>query len=151
MYKKSKKIAGIFLICFVVLQACVIPCALADNGNGSTNETSEKATTVAPSIPQIDTLPGPSSEQKLEDSSTYLTELLLPNIARTITGLAITLSVLFIIFGAIQFLTAYGNDEKLSNAKKTIMFALVGLVLSLLAFAIVQIIFFTGFQVTQIK
>lgn len=151
MYKNGKKIAKILLMCFVALQLSTIPFAFADNGSQGANDTSEKATTVAPSIPQIDTLPGPSSEQKLEDSSTYLTGLLLPNIARTVTGLAITLSVLFIIFGAIQFLTAYGNDEKLSNAKKTIMFALVGLVLSLLAFAIVQIIFFTGFQVTQIK
>ena len=137
-------------MCFIALQLSTIPFAFADNGN-SGDTSSEKATTVAPKIPQINTLPGPSSEQKLEDSSTYLTKLLLPNIARTITGLAITLSVLFIIFGAIQLLTAYGNDEKLTNAKKTIMFALVGLVLSLLAFAIVQIIFFTGFEITQIK
>ncbi len=135
----------------IALNISAIPFAFADNGSNNEDTSNEKVTTVAPTIPQIDTLPGPSSEQKLEDSSTYLTKLLLPNIARTITGLAITLSVLFIIFGAMQFLTAYGNDEKLSNAKKTITFALVGLVLSLLAFAIVQIIFFTGFEVTQIK
>ena len=150
MYKKGKKIAKILLICFAVFQLSTIPFAFANDGNKS-DTSSEKATTVAPKIPQINTLPGPSSEQKLEDSSAYLTKLLLPNIARTITGLAITLSVLFIIFGAIQLLIAYGNEEKLTNAKKTIMFALVGLVLSLLAFAIVQIIFFTGFEITQIK
>lgn len=135
----------------IALNISAIPFAFADNGSNNEDTSNEKVTTVAPTIPQIDTLPGPSSEQKLEDSGTYLTKLLLPNIARTITGLAITLSVLFIIFGAMQFLTAYGNDEKLSNAKKTITFALAGLVLSLLAFAIVQIIFFTGFEVTQIK
>lgn len=108
-------------------------------------------TTTAPKIPNISTLPGPNSGTKLEDTSTYLTTNLLPHIARTVTGLAITLSVIFIIFSSIQFLTAYGNEEKLGNAKKTVTFALVGLFLSLLSFAIVQIIFFTGFQVTQIK
>ncbi len=76
---------------------------------------------------------------------------MLPQIARTVTGLATTLSVIFIIFGSIQFLTAYGNEEKFGNAKKTVTFAVIGLGISLLSFAIVQIIFFTGFHVTEIK
>lgn len=127
------------IVCVIAL-AFAMPTVLA-----------ESKTTVAPTIPSIETLPGPDSKMKLEDTSDYLTKNLLPNIAKTVTGLAITLSVIFIIFGAIQLLTAYGNEEKLGNAKKTIMFALVGLGISLLSFAIVQIIFFTGFQVTQIK
>lgn len=107
--------------------------------------------TKPPKIPKIETLPGPNENMNLSETSNYLTSSLLPNVARTVTGLAATLSVIFIIVGAIQLLTAYGNDEQLGNAKKTITFALVGLIISLLSFAIVQIIFFTGFQVTQIK
>lgn len=111
----------------------------------------QENTTIAPTIPDIKTLPGPSSGMKLENTNQYLTSNLLPHVARTVTGLAITLSVIFMIFGAIQFLTAYGNEEKIGNAKKTIIFSVVGLVISLLSFAIVQLVFFTGFQVTQIK
>lgn len=129
-------------MCFIALQLAIPAVVYAQE---------EDATTVAPSIPNISTLPGPSSEQKLENTSNYLTSTLLPNVARTVTGLAITASVIFIIFGAIQMLTAYGNEEKLGSAKKTVTFAIIGLFISLLSFAIVQIIFFTGFQVTQIK
>jgi len=111
----------------------------------------QEETTVSPTIPDIKTLPGPNSKMKLEGTSDYIRMDLLPQIARTVTGLAITLSVIFIIFGAIQFLTAYGNEEKIGNAKKTVIFAVIGLVISLLSFAIVQLVFFTGFQVTQIK
>lgn len=135
------------IVCIIALQF-VVPVVLAQ-GNTSNSTTTKE--TIAPQIPNISTLPGPNSNQKLEDTNKYVTNSLLPNIARTVTGLAITASVLFIIFGAIQMLTAYGNEEKLGNAKKTVTFAVVGLFISLLSFAIVQIIFFTGFQVTQIK
>jgi chromate transport protein ChrA len=125
-----------------------VPIVFAQNTPPAASTTE---TTIAPTIPNIATLPGPNSNNKLEETNTYLTSNLLPHIARIVTGLAITLSVIFIIFGAIQFLTAYGNDEKLGNAKKGITFAIIGLIISLLSFSIVQIIFFTGFQVTQIK
>ena len=116
------------------------------SGSGGTPE---RPGTEAPSIPEIGTLPGPGSGS-VSQVSPYITQNLLPRIARTITGLAITLAVIALIFGSIQFLTAYGDETKLTNAKKTFTFAMIGLVISLLAFAIVQLIFFTGFQVAQI-
>lgn len=139
---------SIIIICVITLTFAV-PALVFANDSSSTDKTISD--TIAPQIPDISTLPGPNSNTKLEDTSDYLTSNLLPHIARTVTGLAITLSVIFLIFGAIQFLTAYGNEEKLGNAKKTVTFAIVGLFISLLSFAIVQLIFFTGFQVTQIK
>jgi len=50
------------------------------------------------------------------------------------------MAFLFIIIGGIQILTAYGNDEKITNAKKTIQYAIVGLLIALLSYAIVSII-----------
>jgi len=144
------------IICAIALQFAM-PIVVAANEEGSTSssatntEASGQPETVSPTIPSISTLPGPTTGMKLEDTNNYITSNLLPHVARTVTGLAITLSVIFIIFGAIQFLTAYGNEEKLGNAKKGITFAIIGLMISLLSFSIVQIIFFTGFQVTQIK
>lgn len=150
MYKAIKQLIGILVICVITLQFAV-PIVFAQGTTPVTPTASTTETTVAPTIPNIATLPGPNSNNKLEETNTYLTLNLLPHVARIVTGLAITLSVIFIIFGAIQFLTAYGNDEKLGNAKKGITFAIIGLIISLLSFSIVQIIFFTGFQVTQIK
>lgn len=65
---------------------------------------------------------------------------LLPTITQVVIGATGGCSILFIIIGAIQILTAYGNDEKIGSAKKTITFALVGLIISMLSYAIVSII-----------
>ena len=64
----------------------------------------------------------------------------LPTITGLVLQLAGGLSLLFVIISGIQLLTAYGNEEKIGPAKKTLTFALAGLVISLLSYAIVQII-----------
>lgn len=64
----------------------------------------------------------------------------LPGLTKFVIGLTGALSFLFVIIGAIQMLTAFGNDEGLGAGKKTIAWALIGLVISLLSFAIVQVI-----------
>ena len=44
------------------------------------------------------------------------------------------------IVGGIQILTAYGNEEKVSAGKKTMTYAIVGLLIAILSYAIVSII-----------
>ena len=51
--------------------------------------------------------------------------------------LATGLAIIMIIWGAYMYLTAYGNEEKAEKGKKTIVWAIVGIVVTLLAFAIV--------------
>lgn len=84
------------------------------------------------------------SNQQLKDKNTtpeqYVQGVVLPTLTQTIIALAGGLSFLFIIIGGIQILTAYGNEESLSNGRKTVTFAIVGLVISLLSYAIVSII-----------
>ncbi len=65
---------------------------------------------------------------------------LLPNITKAVIGLTGGLSLLFVIIGSVQILTAYGNDERLVAAKKTLTWAIAGLVIALLSYAVVQII-----------
>lgn len=60
--------------------------------------------------------------------------------------LAVVLSVIALIFGGYQYLTAYGDEEKYKTAHKTIMYALLGLVLAITAFGLVKVI--TTFQLT---
>lgn len=74
------------------------------------------------------------------DPSTYIQQDFLPSITSTIIGIAGGLALLFVIIGGIQILTAYGNDEKIAAAKKTITWALAGLVIAILSYSIVQII-----------
>lgn len=74
----------------------------------------------------------------------------IPGIPKTNTGNAIesilgivfivtgAVAVLFIIIGAVQYAISAGNQSQITKAKDTILYALVGLVISISAFAIVQ-------------
>lgn len=80
-----------------------------------------------------------------ENEGMYLGKNFLPLLTQTIIALAGGMAFLFIIIGGIQILTAYGNDEKIGNAKKTITYAIVGLLIAILSYAIVSII--SGIQI----
>lgn len=70
----------------------------------------------------------------------YLNGIYIPTITKIVIGLAGGAAVLFIVIGGIQILTAYNKEEQLGNAKKTIAFAIVGLLIAILSYAIVSII-----------
>ncbi|MBN1494459.1 hypothetical protein JW911_01830 [Candidatus Peregrinibacteria bacterium] len=167
MFKQTIKI--LVLLTFIlncITFSCTYVFAQGDTGSGSstaTPATSDASTTPStpagdepaerittpPPIPQISTLPGPQGTD-VRDANLYLQQSFLPSITMTVIRIAIPLAVVFLIFGAVQFLTAYGSDEKLNIAKKTITWSLVGLVISLLSYAIVQLIFFSGYQITSL-
>ena len=49
--------------------------------------------------------------------------------------------VVFIIIGAVKFMTSGGEPDKVKSGKNTIMYAVIGLVIAILANVIVQIVF----------
>ena len=55
-------------------------------------------------------------------------------------GLVAALSVIFIVIGGMQMHLAFGNEEAISKAKKTLIAAIAGLILAILAVAIVKIV-----------
>ncbi len=67
---------------------------------------------------------------------------IIKNVTNALLAFAGALSVIFIIIGGIMYATSAGNDSQVQKAKSTITNAVVGLVISLLAFAIVS--FLTG-------
>jgi cytochrome bd-type quinol oxidase subunit 2 len=48
------------------------------------------------------------------------------------------IAVIMIIYGGITYVTAAGNEEKVGKAKKIIMYAIVGIVIVLISFALVN-------------
>lgn len=48
------------------------------------------------------------------------------------------IAVIMIIYGGISYVTAAGNQEKIEKAKKVIMYAIVGIVIVLISFALVR-------------
>jgi uncharacterized phage infection (PIP) family protein YhgE len=66
--------------------------------------------------------------------------LLITNITGVAAGLAGTVSVIFVIVGGIRYTTSAGSEKSITSAKKTIVAALGGLVLSLTAYALLSFI-----------
>lgn len=53
---------------------------------------------------------------------------------------AAALAILFIVIGGIQYITSQGNEEKVSVAKKTLTYAIIGLVIIVFSLAILNYI-----------
>ena len=49
-------------------------------------------------------------------------------------------AVVFLVIGGYQYVTSRGNEEAMEKAKKTITAAIIGIVIIIMAFAIVQIV-----------
>lgn len=75
--------------------------------------------------------------------ATSLRTLILRMVNYFLTFLGV-LAVIMIIYGGVTYVTAAGKDEALGNAKKIIMYALVGIVIVLLSFALVNTILGAG-------
>lgn len=71
------------------------------------------------------------------------------NIISWVLGILALLSVVFIIYGGFTWVTAGGNEEKVEKAKKIIGAAVIGLIVVLLAWAIVIFVAGTTKNVTQ--
>ena len=54
------------------------------------------------------------------------------------------LAVIMIIYGGVTYVTAAGKDEAVGNAKKIIMYALIGIIIVLLSFAVVNTVLGAG-------
>lgn len=71
---------------------------------------------------------GPSTS--LEDSIESITNILL-----YVLG---AIAVIMLVIGGIKYTTSNGNADQIKSAKNTIMYAIIGIVVAILAFAIVR-------------
>jgi TRAP-type C4-dicarboxylate transport system permease small subunit len=70
------------------------------------------------------------------------------NIIQWVLGLLGLIAVIMILIGGFQWMTAGGNEEKVASAKKIISAAVIGLIVVLLAWAIVIFVVQTTSNVT---
>jgi len=67
-------------------------------------------------------------------------ETVVGNIANYALYLSAAIAIIFIIIGGYKYLTSLGNPEAIQQAKNTIVWAIAGLILVLLAFLIIKYI-----------
>lgn len=58
---------------------------------------------------------------------------LIGNIVGIALFVAQGITVIFVLLGAFYYLTAYGNEERASQGKKTILWALIGLIVMMVS------------------
>lgn len=67
-------------------------------------------------------------------------EVIVKNIINVILYAAGILSVGFLVFGGIKYVTSSGDSSKVKAAKDTILYAVIGLMVTILAFVIVNFV-----------
>ena len=64
----------------------------------------------------------------------------LTNIIQILSGIAFLIAVGFIVIGGLHYITSSGNPEHLDKAKRTIGYAALGLIITIAAFSITNIV-----------
>ena len=92
--------------------------------------------------------PPPSAKQQVQQgindaggtTNTTSANTLIKNIVNTMLFLVGVLSVIMIIYGGIQYVISVGDSGKVAKAKTTIIYAIVGLIVAILSYAIVNFV-----------
>lgn len=66
-----------------------------------------------------------------------------------VLGLSGGIAVLFLILGGLQYITSSGNKDKAEQAKQTILYAVIGLIVIALSFVIVAFVTQNVGKITQ--
>ncbi len=61
------------------------------------------------------------------------------------------MSLIFLVIAGVRFATAYGTDESITKAKDQARYAVIGLVIAILAYTIVRIVSNIEFTKTEKK
>lgn len=62
------------------------------------------------------------------------------NVVNILLFLVGAISVIMLIFGGIKYVTSGGSQEQVTSAKNTIMYAIIGIIVALLAYAVVSFV-----------
>ena len=142
-----KKISKTLLIIFTISILSITNSISSENTDSTfiSNVYADSENTGGSGIipPKSDLLPGPSKEDFDNESgvSETLTTNVLPKLAVYLIGIVAGAAMLFLVIAGVRFATAYGNDESIQKAKNQALYAVVGIVVALLSYVIVQIVF----------
>ena len=103
------------------------------------------ATLVAPTVGAVDSSSRPAatytaSGQEAATGDNRGLMQMINTIINGALGVIGIVAVVIIIFGGVQYTTSAGDAAKVTKAKNTILYGVVGLVIALLAFAIVNFV-----------
>ena len=96
------------------------------------------ASGIASAAPLDQVKQGADSVKNADDSGN-LTELV-KNIINTLLFITGMVAVIMIVIGGLRYVTSNGDSNQASQAKNTILYAVIGLVVAIMAYAIVNFV-----------
>lgn len=134
---RLKRLLASFMLTFSFAVPALVPAVAAAQGTNNTDQLCAGADLQFTLDPADDVCEG-DGEGDAGDTLTGIVTTII-NILSVVVGIV---AVIMIIVGGFQYLTSQGDSGKVTNAKNTILYAIVGLVIVALAQIIVQ--FVTG-------
>ena len=89
---------------------------------------------------EVLTLPDSTGEELGYDTDSDIRDVVV-NIVNWVLGILALAAVIMVIYGGIRWMTAGGNEENITIAKKILSAAIIGLIIVLLAWAITTFLF----------
>ena len=86
------------------------------------------------------TISGGVSSSQGDDVPQDLANDVFKNVVNILLFIIGAVSVIMLIYGGIRYTTSGGNANSVTAAKNTIMYSIIGLVVAILAFAVVQFV-----------
>lgn len=83
-------------------------------------------------------IPAPTGANQTYEIADIFT--LLGNVLTLIFTFTAVIAIIYVIIGGYNYVTAYGNPENIQKGKQTITWAILGLIVSIASFAIVQFV-----------
>lgn len=103
-------------------------------------ETAAETVRSIPTIPKPALLPGPKENATQAEVQNYLSNQAIPDFINGFMASIAGLALIVLVWSGIRFISAGGEEEGITNAKKTATYAVVGLVVAILSYAIISII-----------
>ncbi|MEX0919564.1 MAG: pilin [Candidatus Saccharimonadales bacterium] len=82
---------------------------------------------------------GSASELGIPDNDSFGSDQL-NNVLNTVFSITGSLAVIFVIVGGFKYVVGSGKPEELQKAKNTILYAVIGLIISLFAMVIINFV-----------
>lgn len=137
MYTLSRKFIKVFFLAFISLELLTIFFAQPTLAATSTNKNDPTGSCQRLQNRYNDIVPGQTTSQIFPRYCTVSVVVLTAlNILFALSG---TVAVLFIVIGGFQYMASAGNQEIADKGKKTLTYAVIGLIVIVLATTIVNI------------
>ena len=124
-----KKLFAILFASICILAFSVAPAMAAEPYEDTSDDI---CASLSPDLPNYETLCGGKGEAELMEN--------VRNILNAVYFWVAIITVIVIIIGGVKYMTSQGDAGKVKSAKDTIMYAIIGLIVTLLAFAITNFI-----------